>query len=76
VVAKYGDAFYPLVSTFVGPIDQGQIGLELEWAESDADFRAGKLKTARLFLSPEVADELSENLRRQADAVRQRGHPN
>ena len=52
MVAQYGDAFYPVADYFVGPIDNGQIGVELERAESEADFKAGKLTTARLFLAP------------------------
>jgi hypothetical protein len=41
MVAKYGDAIDPVANYFVGPIDGGQIGVKLEWAESEADFRAG-----------------------------------
>jgi hypothetical protein len=37
----------------------GQIGVELEWAESEADFRAARLKTARLFLTPDAAEEFA-----------------
>jgi hypothetical protein len=28
MVAKYGDAFYPVANYFAGPIDGGQIGVE------------------------------------------------
>jgi hypothetical protein len=76
MVAKYGDAFYPVASYFAAPIDGGNISLELEWAESQAGFKAGKLKTVRLFLAPQAAEEFAAELRRQVEAVRQRGQPN
>jgi hypothetical protein len=60
----------------VEPIDGGHIGVKLVWAESEADFRAGKLKTARLFLSPNAVEEFAAELRRQVEAARQREQPN
>jgi hypothetical protein len=69
-------AFYPIANYFVGPIDGGNIGVELEWAESEADFRAGRLETARLFLAPDAVEEFAADLRRQVDAARQRKQPN
>ena len=47
----------------MGPIDGGNIGIELEWAESEADFKAGRHKTARLFLAPDAAEEFAVGLR-------------
>ena len=76
MVAQYGDAFYPVADYFVGSIDGGNIGLELQWAESEADYRAGKLKILRLFFAPDEAEEFAAELRRQVEAVRQRGQPN
>jgi hypothetical protein len=76
MAAKYGDAFYPVANYFAGPIDGGNIGFELAWAESEADFKAGKLKTARLFLRPDAAEDFAAELRRQVEAVRQRKQPN
>jgi hypothetical protein len=75
MAANFGDAFYPVASYFAEPIDGGNIGVELRWAENEADFRAGKHKTARLSLAPDAADDLGAELRRQAVAVR-RGQPN
>jgi len=48
----------------------------LEWAESEAEFRARKLKTARLFPSPDAAEEFAAGLRREVEAARRRGQPN
>jgi hypothetical protein len=56
----------------VGPIDGRNIGVELEWAESVADSRAGKFKTVRLFLRPEAAEDFAAELRRQVEAARLR----
>jgi hypothetical protein len=68
MVAKQGDAFYPLVSHFVGPIDDGQVGFEFEWAESEADYRAGKVKTIREYsclpTPPSLLTLLHEEARR------------
>jgi len=64
MVARMGDAFYSVANYFAGPIDGGRIGVELEWAESEADFRTGKLKTARLFLSPGAAEEFAAEVKR------------
>jgi hypothetical protein len=75
-VAKYGDAFYPVASHFAGPIDGGNIGLEIAWAESEAEFKAGKLETVRLFLDPDEIEEFAAKLRRQIEVVRQRKQPN
>jgi hypothetical protein len=76
MVAKYGDAFYRVASYFAGPIDGGNIGLEIALAENEADLKTGKHKTARLFLAPDAADDLGAELRRQVEAVRQRKLPN
>jgi hypothetical protein len=76
MAAKYGDAFCPVSNYFAEPIDGGNIGVELEWAESEADFKAGRLQIARLFLSPDAAEEFAAELRRQVEAARQRKQPN
>ena len=39
MAAKYGDAFYPVASYFAEPIDGGNIGVELRWAENEADLK-------------------------------------
>jgi hypothetical protein len=56
MVARMGDASYPVANYFAGPIDGRNIGVELECAESEAEFRADKLKMARLFLAPDAAE--------------------
>jgi hypothetical protein len=69
MVAKCGDAFYPVASYFAGPIAGGNIGLEIAWAESEADFNVGKLETVRLLPDPDEAEDFAAELRRQAEAV-------
>jgi|HubBroStandDraft_1064217.scaffolds.fasta_scaffold852527_2 hypothetical protein len=75
-MAKAGDRFLPITGWATIAMAEGMVGIELIWAESEDDLRAGRLKTVRVVLSAEKAVELGDSLRSQAAISLQRQRPN
>jgi hypothetical protein len=75
-VAKPGDKFFPISGWSTISFAEGQVGVEITWAESAADQLAGRLRVARLLVSSEHAIQLAESLQKQAAMAGQRQRPN
>ena len=74
-MATAGDTFLPITGWSTIAMESA-VGIELIWAESEVDLRAGRLKTARVVLAAEKAVELGDSLRSQAAISLQRQRPN
>lgn len=75
-MAKGGDVFLPLAAWQTAAMSEKSVGIELTWALSEADLRAGRLRSVRLAVGAGEARLLAQSLMAQAAVAEQRERPN
>ena len=66
-MARAGDVFVPLIRWSTVATKGGCIAIELTWSESEADFRAGRVEEARVFLPAGKARQFAAAMIEQAE---------
>ncbi|MBV9828895.1 MAG: hypothetical protein JO001_25000 [Alphaproteobacteria bacterium] len=65
-MAGASDVFVPLIRWFTVATKGECVAIELTWSETEADFRAGRVKEARIFLPASKARQFAAAIIEQA----------